>query len=378
MREKKKNTINTNISDLKVYILGCFGRSGINFFHSKLDGHPEVLIMPDLSFFRSLYGYKNSKFYNKKYEENKKKFSISFINYLYITRKNNLEAEFLFSLKDKKKFIKKFNKIFINRNDESFYKKLFFSLHYAFADFKGMNIKKKKIIISHEHSAHFLDDYFSILKNPKFIILGRNPTNIFSGLKYLNLSKYKYHPPISFDFHLGQILSATTFLKKNKSIFVKNEIMNKNTNLFFKNFIKKIGLKYDKSIKENTYLGKKWSGDSAYLLTPDTKRHYQTVLTTPKNFLTPKNQYERSLKQLDIKEITMIETILYSVYKKFNYKLLNKKSFFKNLKGYFYFFTLYNQKQKIKNSPIKIIKNILRRLLILLNFKKIYFWLEIS
>lgn len=373
----KKINMNKNISDPEVYVLGCTGRSGINFFHSRLDGHPEILIMPDLSFFRSIYGYKNSKFYNEKYQENKKKFSIGFINYLYASRKNDLEKEFLFSTKEKKKFIKKFNKIFMSRNDNSFYKKLFFSLHYAYASLKNLN-NKKKIIIAHEHSSIFFDNYFSILKNPKFIILVRNPINIFAGLKYLNLFKYKYHAPISFDFHLGQILFAAKFLKKNKSIIVKNEIMNRNTTFFFKNFIKKIGLRYHKNLEKNTYLNKKWIGDASYLLTSSNTNNYQTTKTTPKNFHLKKNQLERSLKQLDNKEVTMIETLLHSVYKQFNYKLLIKKNFFKNLKGYFYFFTIYNQRQKIKNNAIQYIKCIVRRLLILLKFKKIYFWLNIT
>ena len=38
----------------KIYVLSSFGHSGIDWISSLLDNHPEILIIPSLSFFRNL------------------------------------------------------------------------------------------------------------------------------------------------------------------------------------------------------------------------------------------------------------------------------------------------------------------------------------
>ena len=43
------------IYDLPVYMLGSFGHAGIDWTHSLLDNHKQILIMPAFSFFRTLY-----------------------------------------------------------------------------------------------------------------------------------------------------------------------------------------------------------------------------------------------------------------------------------------------------------------------------------
>ena len=42
------------ISDLPVVMIGSFGHAGIDWIHSLLDNHKEILIMPAFSFFRTL------------------------------------------------------------------------------------------------------------------------------------------------------------------------------------------------------------------------------------------------------------------------------------------------------------------------------------
>ena len=43
-----------NIKKKKIYVLSSFGHSGIDWISSLLDNHPEILIIPSLSFFRNL------------------------------------------------------------------------------------------------------------------------------------------------------------------------------------------------------------------------------------------------------------------------------------------------------------------------------------
>ena len=118
--------------------------------------------------------------------------------------------------------------------------------------------------------------------------------------------------------------------------------------------------------------------DSAYLMSYSFSRHYQTQKKTPKNFHLEKNQIKINLKILDEREIILTEVLLKSIYKKFNYNFIIKDSLAKSIKGYFYYFTIYNQQEDKNKNFINYIKCCLRRILLLFNFRKIYFWLGIS
>ena len=54
------------IKQMKIFCLSTFGHNGVDWMHSLLDGHKEILIMPAFSYFRSLNRLKlrNEKFSN--------------------------------------------------------------------------------------------------------------------------------------------------------------------------------------------------------------------------------------------------------------------------------------------------------------------------
>ena len=67
------------IENKKLIVLSTFGHCGIDWLHSLLDGHNQILIIPSLSFYRSL------EIFEKKFKINykdKKKFVEKFINYI--------------------------------------------------------------------------------------------------------------------------------------------------------------------------------------------------------------------------------------------------------------------------------------------------------
>ena len=43
------------LNKLPVYMLSSFGHAGVDWTHSLLDNHEEILIMPAFSFFRTLH-----------------------------------------------------------------------------------------------------------------------------------------------------------------------------------------------------------------------------------------------------------------------------------------------------------------------------------
>ena len=56
------------IKDTQICALSSFGHNGLDWIHSLIDNHPEVLIMPAFSFYRTLdlfelkHGYRVEKF----------------------------------------------------------------------------------------------------------------------------------------------------------------------------------------------------------------------------------------------------------------------------------------------------------------------------
>ena len=50
----RNKEIQKKIEKIPVVMLGSFGHAGIDWVHSLLDNHKEILIMPAFSFFRSL------------------------------------------------------------------------------------------------------------------------------------------------------------------------------------------------------------------------------------------------------------------------------------------------------------------------------------
>ena len=85
---------NKDISKIPLVVLSSFAHAGIDWVHSLLDSHPEILIMPAFSFFRTLerikrgnkfdiYNSKNTEiakilsntfFYDKSYQFKRRKF----------------------------------------------------------------------------------------------------------------------------------------------------------------------------------------------------------------------------------------------------------------------------------------------------------------
>ena len=84
-----------------------------------------------------------------------------------------------------------------------------------------------------------------------------------------------------------------------------------------------------------------------------------------------KNVETRWRSVLSQKDILLIETIFFNFMKEFHYKFDNKMNILKKIKGFYYFFTLYLEQDKYAYlKGIIILRNIIRRLMILsFNYK---------
>ena len=351
------------INEIPVTVLSTFGHCGTDWLQILIDSNKEVLIIPRLSFFRKLYVLKKKRKIDLEDSLSAKQIIKIFINeYLgqgiefgkshhekdNILKKNQSISKF-------KKYIKDF---LIVEKKIDIKKRLFFAIHHAFAKINKVNLTKIKTIVSHEHvpwNCHHYNKY----SNSKFIFIIRDPrTTIGGSLRGFRRTK---NIPINFqiDMGLSYMISAHKFFTntdRKKILILKNEDMHKNLKLEMKKLSNWLNIKFDKSLLNSTFLGKRWIGESQYISKEDLKKEY------PKDYYEPINVEKRWRSILDKKAILMIETVLEKIMIQNKYKFDNKLNFVSRFFGYLIFlfkFHDYNFSYLLK---LRFIKNIIRRI----------------
>jgi hypothetical protein len=370
----KKNTINKkdylSIKKLRVVNLATFGHNGVDWMHSLLDGHPDILIMPAFSFYRSLHRlrFRDEKFKNIKkitFKEISKEITKQFyFEKMYQTQRR----KFIFSLKQKKEFeISLYSYLIYSKNKKkNFEKNIFFGIHHAFCKIHKININNKKIIVIQEHVPWHSFKYEKTF-NSKFIYIMRDPRAALAGA-FVRFRKHfkKEMNPLQFDYSLFYWNYAISFYKSliakktsKKMIVIKNEDMHNNLKKTQKNLCKFLKIDFNKTLLNSTFMKKKWFGESSYLQDNQEK---DLIKSPHKSFYENKNIEKRWRNTLDKNEILIIEILYKFIFDKFHYLPDNKR----NLKGisftYYYLFTNYIFENK---NFLKTFKNIVRRFFVL-------------
>jgi len=365
-----------SINKLKIINLSTFGHNGVDWMHSLLDGHPDILIMPAFSFFRSL---NRLKFRKKEFKDIKKvsfkEISKEISKQFYLEKMYQTQRrKFIFNLKQKKDF-EKFLYLYLihpKNKKKDFEKNIFFGIHYAFCKIHKVNIDKKKIIVIQEHVPWHSFKYLKIF-NAKFIYMMRDPRAALAGT-YVRFRKHfkKEMNPLQFDYSILYWNYAISFYKNlikkklsKKIIIMKNENMHKDLEKNQKNLCKFLKIDFNKTLLHSTFMKKKWFGESSYLQGNQEK---DLTKSPPESFYEKKNIEKRWRNTLDKNEILVIETLYKFIFDKFNYTFDNKH----NLKGifftYYYLLTTYILEGE---SPVKTLKNFIRRLFVLFSPTKV-------
>lgn len=356
---------NTEISHLPVVMIGSFGHSGIDWIHSLLDNHEEILIMPPFSFFRTLEKIKrkNIALDKIKDEEIAKVFSDIFYNDISYQIKNR---NFINSEDQRKDFDSHFYYYLVNSNEKNLEKKIFFGIHYAFSKIHKIEINKKKLILCQEHVSWHCQKYKKLF-NSKFIIIFRDPRATIGGaiLKMRNSNNDQIINSFQFDTIILSMISAYDYFIKNINnddlFHISNELMHQDLKKQMNILSKWLNIKLSDSLYQQTFMGEKWKGESAYL------DKGQLLDNLPLNFYGTSQIEKRWRSILSKKEILMIETIFRKMMSRFQYKSDNKLNFLDLIKGYQYFFISHQHQQKyFFNKYMIIIRNIIRRCFVLL------------
>ena len=365
------NDIN-DVQRLKLFVLAAHSHNGLDWTHSLLDAHNEILIMPAYSFFRTLDKF-NINALNQKIEKTAKDLVDVFI---YGQGYQIQRRRFIFSKYQEKQFRETLLFFLKKTKEKNIYKKLFYGIHYAFSEIHKIKLKKKKILIAHEHVTWHCEKYHQLF-DPKFIFVIRDLRASFAGgmQSFKNASPNRKMNALQFDRMLANFFSGKKFMRKiskiknkKKIYFVINEKMNFNLNLNTKNLSKWLGIKFNKSLLKKTIMGKKWLGESAYL--SKGKKTSDLSRPEPKDYYQINNVRDRWKKNLSLKEKNIFEALFYNDLKFFNYKILYNKNIFQRLKNYcsVLFYCLGQDKYYLSKYLI-LLRNLVRRVVLFINPK---------
>ena len=304
---------------MKVVLLAAGGRAGSDFFHSLIDGHPEILQFPGylrvnklkpilnydthikiaktfIKSFPEFFDSRNEKFErwdklgqgkNKHFKINKKKFISSFIK---ISKKKN-----------------SFNKLEIIKN-----------LHFSYFKAKG-DKKEKKILFIHTHLLSWTKLFIKITGLKEFEILHtiRHPlAAINSNLRtWLTFQNGAHYFPKDLYYHLDKICNCINDLiklnKKKKVHIVQLEKLHLENKKFMIDFCKKFKIKYEYCLCKSTKNGLKWWGDMG------TKKWISGINKNFKIKIDEKYFYKRDL--------IFFQNLTIDIAKKYNYQLMYPK-----------------------------------------------------
>ena len=191
----------------------------------------------------------------------------------------------------------------------------------------------------------------------------RDPRAVIAG----SLKEFKRYKGIPFNFpfdiNLSFTLAAQEFcqkMKKKRVLVLKNEDMVINLKSEMKKLCKWLNIRFNKSLLNSTFAGKKWLGESSYLGKGDLKKQ------RPKNYYKPINIEARWRNFLDKNTILITEAVYEKIMIQNKYKFDNKLNFISKSLGYlgavFKFQPFNNPFSFIK---LFIFKNFIRRIFII-------------
>ena len=308
-----------------------FGHCGIDWLHSLLDCNQNILILPELSFYRywKVLGCDDvgseSRIFSK------------WMNHFNSPNRQSPDVK-MFSSVDESNRFSEFFLTEIKKNGIG-KKQIFKSIHTAYANVKKINFTEIKVIITHEHVSYPFKHVIEDFDQSKILMIIRDPRASLAGF-FRGITKKVGHLPDYHEYYynmsIEEWLNGRDIWKYNSNWLgqrlkiIQNENMVDDLNNEMRVLAKWLEIKFTKSLLKRTYHnGKTASVDSSYL---------KISSSLEKNYFKPENIRNRWLNELsDQREILMIETLFKDIMKSFGYKSIVKTTLFNYIKGIYYF-----------------------------------------
>lgn len=327
------------IKKKKIIFLSSFLHSGIDWVHSLLDSHQNILITPALSFYRcwTKFGFNEMEYGQKIYN----KF------YLYIKinigpSSKNEQKKFLNNNEELDDFFFKLGNLL--KNNLVSRRDVFLYIHESYLYAKKINEKNIKVIISHEHVPFYKNLFKSDFPDSSIILVLRDPRAALAGIWHRRTELFGHLPDFTFNmtidcwFYGISIIKDKNYKQEKNLYILKNEELHSNIQKEMTKLAKWLKVDFaDTLLIESFPSGKKVFVDSAYLM--GNKPNDQNLLNQkiPDDYFKIDKVVARWKGVLSKQQIMMIEGIFSIIFNNFGYKRIYANTLSNKIKSiYFY------------------------------------------
>ena len=350
-----------------------FGHCGIDWLHSLLDSHPQILIMPCFSFYRTW------KLLNLDTVNNNKEMHKIWVNHFNSRAMQGKDTKQFYNEEETKRFSYKLLENLDYNSIER--KKTLFSIFDAYAFAKNIDLNNIKVIIEHEHVSFPYKEIIKDFNSPKILMIYRDPRASIAGY-YKGINKKYGNWPDIYEYFINmsieEWMNSIDFYKQYKNQLndkfklVKNEALIRNTKTEMLKISNWLDIDYRNSLIKSSYpSGLEWIPDSSYL---NRDENYSNL---EDNYFSSNRIKQRWLNVLnDKRDIIMIEFLFDDFMQKFGYNRITKNNFYTKIKGLLYFIRPHRGPNRFNNYRIdkNEILRVSNRLKLLNTPYKFYFW----
>jgi len=312
-----------------VTFLMTFGHCGIDWMHSLLDSHDQILIPPALSFYRCW------KMLNAQ--------SVSDVGEMfdiwkiYITRyigpnSHNEQKKFLHTNDEMELFFTEFRLCLESNGVDRV--SVFWAVHESYAHAKGIDTNSIRSIVMHEHLPWPFEEMFSDFENANFLMMMRDPRAAIAGIIKGRKTDFGYLPDFTFNTIFETWFQGDDINKKYSSVLgnrlkiVRNEDLHDSLECNMRDVANWLQVEFSENMLVSTNsLGVIHIPDSRYI-----NKDNQTINYS--EFYSPENVRTRWLNVLsDKRDLLMIETLFRGIMDEFRYDRITKYTHISRIQG---------------------------------------------
>ena len=315
---------------LPLYFLSAFGHCGLDYLHSLLDGHPQILIMPAFSFYRSLkiIGCDKAKNADEMFA----------LWRSYIEEHPGLQVErrkLFYDRGQAEKFYPEFKRLLASGGISRV--NVFYSLHKAYVFALGIDLSNIRVLVAHEHNPLSLSLAVADFPGAGVIQVIRDPRATMAGSLRSMTDDSGYLSDYYFNFCFEDWMQAHQDWKAYnqkpgfKSKVVRNEDLHASLEGQMRGIANWLNIDFSPNLLKCTFSGRTWKGESAYMTKDNEYPQPEEI------FYLPENVKKRWMKELSPGEIAMTEFITNESMKQFGYSRMTKDNIFSRIYGFFVF-----------------------------------------
>jgi len=316
------------IKNLPLYFLVSFGHCGIDYLHSLLDSHDQLLIMPTFSFYRS--------WKRLGCEEVKDPYKMFSIWQTYVEEDPGMQfitRKLFYEKNQKNLFYARFRELLL-KSGEINRVNVCYALHEAYSFARNIDLSQVRAIVIHEHLSFYVRQILTDFPHAHILQIIRDPRASLAGTLRGMGKALGCLPDFNFNLITEYWIEAYENWKNfgpkigKRYRVVRNEDLHASLEHEMRKVADWMGIDFSPTLMMSTFSGKHWEGESSYM-TADNK-----YPQPEEEFFRPENVKARWMKELSFKEIVMIEFFTRKSMKEFGYDRITGDNLFWRIYGF--------------------------------------------